>query len=68
LGEIFPKTIATRYADSIALSVSPIYVILMKVLFPVVFIIDWLMKIMQTQKSHTGQAITDEEIEAFIDQ
>lgn len=67
-GEIFPKTIATRYADTIALSVSPIYVFLMKILFPVVFIIDWLMKLMQTQKSHTGQTITDEEIEAFIDQ
>lgn len=67
-GEIFPKTIATRYADSIALSVSPLYVFLMKALFPIVFVIDWLMRIMQTQKSHTGQTITDEEIEAFIDQ
>lgn len=67
-GEIFPKTIATRYADTIALAVSPLYVFLMKILFPIIFVIDRLMKIMQRQKTHIGQAITDEEIEAFIDQ
>jgi putative hemolysin len=67
-GEIFPKTIATRYADSIALAVSPVYAFLMKLLFPIVFVIDRLMRTMQTKKAHAGQNITDEEIEAFIDQ
>jgi len=40
----------------------------MKVLFPIIFVIDRLMRIMQKQKTHIGQIITDEEIEAFIDQ
>jgi CBS domain containing-hemolysin-like protein len=50
-GEIFPKTIATRYAASIALGVAPFYAFLMKLLFPIVFLIDQLMKLMQTQKN-----------------
>jgi len=66
-GEIFPKTLATRYADRLALGTSGLYIVLMKVLFPIVVSIDWMMSRMQSKKPH-GHSITDEEIEAFIDQ
>lgn len=66
-GEIFPKTVATRYAESIALNVSGFYVILGKILYPVVFIIDKIMQSIQPKKAVT-HVVTDEELEAFIDQ
>lgn len=66
-GEIFPKTVATRYAESIALNVSSFYVILGKILYPVVFIIDQIMQSIQPKKAVT-HVVTDEELEAFIDQ
>ena len=64
-GEIFPKTLAIRYAERIALWVSKIYVLLQIVLYPVVVSVDFLMKTLQ--KKTTITTVTDEEIEAFID-
>lgn len=66
-GEIFPKTLATRYADKIALSVSKVYQILQIVLFPVIWFIENIMKLLQKKAPKTNNKITDEEIEAFID-
>jgi len=63
--EIFPKTLATRYADKIALSVSKIYVFLQIILYPFVSIVDFLMK--QLQRKKVENNLTDEEVEAFID-
>jgi len=63
--EIFPKTLATRYADKIALSVSKIYVLLQIILSPIVVFVDFLMK--KLQRKTTISTVTDEEIEAFID-
>ncbi len=63
--EIFPKTLAITYADKIALSVSKIYLWLQIILYPVVVVVDFLMKKLQKQK--VEQSLTDEEIEAFID-
>lgn len=65
-GEILPKSIATRYADVIALRVAKFYLILGKILFPIVIIVEYIMKLFQ-KKSHKHQTITDEEIESFID-
>ncbi len=65
LGEIFPKTLATRYADKIALWVSGIYKILQIILFPIIRCLEKLMKILQKKK--VDNKITDEELEAFID-
>lgn len=64
-GEIFPKTLATRYADRIALSVSKIYLWLQVILFPVIWCIEKLMKVLQKKK--VENKVTDEEIEAFIE-
>lgn len=64
-GEIFPKTLATRYADKISLSVSNIYKFLQIILFPVIRCIEKLMKALQKKK--VENKVTDEEIEAFID-
>jgi len=64
-GEIFPKTLAIRYADKIALAVSKVYIWLQFVLYPVVMAVNLLMKALQ--KKTTITTVTDEEIEAFID-
>lgn len=64
-GEIFPKTLAIRYADNIALSVAKIYILLQIILYPIVVSVDLLMKALQ--KKTTISTVTDEEIEAFID-
>jgi CBS domain containing-hemolysin-like protein len=64
-GEIFPKTLATRYADKISLSVAHIYKFLQIILFPVIRCIEKLMKALQKKK--VENKVTDEEIEAFID-
>jgi len=64
-GEIFPKTLATRYADKISLSVSKIYIILQIILYPVVVSVDFVMKLLQ--KKSSVSTVTDEEVEAFID-
>ena len=64
-GEIFPKTLATRYADQIALWVSGVYCFLQIILFPVIWCIEKLMKLLQKKK--VDNKITDEEVEAFID-
>ncbi len=66
-GEIFPKTYATRYAWTIALATSWLYVVLTKLLLPIVVPIDRMMKKLASKKT-TTHSITDEEIEAFIDQ
>lgn len=65
-GEIFPKTIATRYADKIALSVAGVYIFLWKLLYPIVIAIEYLMKLFQKNKK-IEDVITDEEIESLID-
>ena len=65
-GEIFPKTLATRYAEKIALWVAKIYQILWYVFFPVIVAIEGLMKLLHNGKDPDIE-ITDEEIESFID-
>lgn len=63
--EIFPKTLATRYADRISLSVSKVYSALQIILFPIIWCVEKLMKVLQKKK--IDNKITDEELEAFID-
>lgn len=64
-GEIIPKSFAIKNAVSISLVVAPIYKFLMILLFPVIFIIEWIIKLFS--KKHVSEQITDEEIESFID-
>lgn len=65
-GEIFPKTIATRYAERISLWVAKVYLILEKILYPIVICVEYLMKAFQ-KKWKKQHIITDEEIESFIE-
>lgn len=64
-GEIIPKSIATKNASAISLAVAPIYKVLMFLLYPVIIVMEWLIKVF-SGKWHVEQ-ITDEEIESFID-
>ncbi len=62
-GEILPKTIATRYAEAIALRLAyPLY-LLQTALFPVVIIFEYLSKLPRLLlKSPSQQNITDEDV------
>jgi len=64
-GEIIPKSFASKNAESISLYVAYPYKILMILLFPVIFILEKLIRIF-TGKGVQSR-ITEEEIETFID-
>lgn len=63
--EIIPKSLATRNAKSISLFVAPIYNVLMFVLFPIIYVIEIIIKIF-SGKVKTEQ-MTQDEIGSFID-
>lgn len=64
-GEIVPKSFATKNAENISLKVAPLYKFLMFALFPVVFLLEILIKVFTGKNVATK--VTDEEIESFID-
>ena len=64
-GEIIPKSIATKNASLISLAVAPIYKILMIILYPIISILEFLIKIFS--KWGNVEQITNEEIESFVD-
>ncbi len=63
--EIAPKSFATKNAEKISLLVAKFYKILIIILFPIVKILEFIIKLF-TWKSWVNR-ITEEEIEAFID-
>lgn len=66
--EIFPKTVATKNTEKISLSVAKSFLLLGKILTPIIFLVEKLMKLLQKGKKHIIETITDEELEAFIEQ
>lgn len=64
-GEIIPKSFAIKNAVSISLLVAPVYKFLMFLLFPLIIIIETIIKIFS--KKEFAEEITEEEIESFID-
>ncbi len=64
-GEIFPKTLATRYAEPISLTTAPFFALLIKILYPFVILIEALMKVFH--KGVDELEISEEELESFID-
>lgn len=64
-GEIFPKTFATRHADRISLLIAPFYTLLIKLLFPIVRILERMMK--GISKKEKKSLISESDLEAFID-
>lgn len=63
--EIVPKSYATKNAEKIALLVSNFYKVIIIILSPIIYFMEWVIKL-TTGKWKISQ-ITDEEIEAFID-
>lgn len=64
-GEIIPKSFATKNAAAISLVVAPVYKILMILLFPIIVIIESIIRVFS--KKDFAEEITEEEIESFID-
>ncbi len=64
-GEIFPKTFATRYAEKISLATAPIYTFLEMIFFPIIFLIEKLMRAMNNKDEL--EHISEEEVESFIE-
>lgn len=63
--EIIPKSIAVKNATKIALFVAPIYNFLIFILYPLILIIGFIVRIF-SKWSHV-ETISEEEIESFID-
>lgn len=64
-GEILPKTFASRHAERVSLLIAPFYIILIKLLYPIILILEAMMKKVK-KKSHS-EDINQEDLEAFID-
>ena len=64
-GEIVPKSFASKNAEKISLLVAYPYKILIAIMFPVVYILEKMIRIFTWKGVQTG--ITEEEIQTFID-
>jgi CBS domain containing-hemolysin-like protein len=64
-GEIVPKSFATKNASLIAVSVAPIYKFLMVVFYPIIVLMELIIKLFSGK--NTVEKMTEEEIESFID-
>ncbi len=64
-GEIIPKSFATKNAEKISLTVSFTYRILMKILYPIIIIIEAITKVFTWWKANIK--ITNDEIKNFLD-
>lgn len=64
-GEIFPKTFATANAEKISLFIAPFYTWLVKLLFPIIIVIERMMKGLTKKQKKT--AISESDLEAFIE-
>lgn len=70
-GEISPKTLATIHADNIALSYAGVICFLMKILTPVIFIVNWLamglLKLLRVDASKAQNTMTEDELRTIVD-
>ena len=70
-GEISPKTMATIYAESISLTYAPLIYGLMKLLTPVVFIVNLLttgfLKLLRVDTKKKDEAYTESELRVIMD-
>lgn len=69
-GEIVPKTLARRNCDRLALSIAPVIRVLIFILFPIVFIIERVAKvllILLRQNSKDESLITESELRSYVD-
>lgn len=70
-GEITPKTLATIHAEKIALAYSPVIWTLMKIMTPVIFLIDHLsllfLRLMRIDPKASGNTMTEQELRTYVD-
>ncbi|MBO5523658.1 MAG: HlyC/CorC family transporter [Roseburia sp.] len=70
-GEISPKTLATIHSEKLALSYSGIITVLMKVLTPVIFLINNLslgfLRLLRVNPNDGNQQMTEEELRTIVD-
>lgn len=64
--EIVPKSFATRNASFIAVKVAPIYDFLILIFYPIIILLELIIKLFAWKQAHV-EKVTDEEIESFID-
>lgn len=69
-GEVAPKTMATRNAERLALSISGIIYVLMVVLAPIVFLVNHLaylvLRMLNVQEKGDGSKLTTEELRTIV--
>lgn len=67
--EITPKTICSKYSEQVSLMVAPFYYVLVKILFPIIYIIEIFVKIIWYFFGSNSMHVkmSSEELEAFID-
>lgn len=69
--EIIPKILGVRYAEQVALTVAPIYRLLMLIFTPITLITGWFIKVLNfitwSKWDLHGKKMSSEEFEAFID-
>lgn len=70
-GEITPKTLATIYSEELALFYAPIIMGLMKILTPIIFVIDKLASVVlhlfHADKAAKSRAMTENELKTIVD-
>lgn len=70
-GEIIPKTWASLNADIIALSYAPVILLLMKILTPVIYLVDLLAKgilrLLHIDPDKRNDTITENELKTYVD-
>ncbi len=70
-GEIIPKTWAKLYNEPIALTYSSVIYLLMKILTPIIIIVDLLanaiMKLLHIDPNKKGSAMTESELKTYVD-
>ncbi|PZM87198.1 MAG: hypothetical protein DLD55_02660 [candidate division SR1 bacterium] len=64
-GEIFPKTFATTNAEKISLLIAPLYKWLIKLFFPIIIVLERMMK--GLTKKQKKSSVSESDLEAFIE-
>lgn len=70
-GEITPKTLATIHSEKISMAYAPVIYALMKILTPVIFLVDLLskgvLKLLRIDPNQKAQPMTEHELRTIVD-
>ena len=69
-GEILPKIIAAQFADKLVLKVAPILRMVMRIFYPIVFVVDWMLSKIAPLWTPKEEAptVTQEELVTIVDE